>query len=128
MAPTMNLVDNTYKAPFRERADGVQEPRPSILLITSMAKLSFWFGLALAIIGSAITFYPGSECFWFVTTALLMTPGILIPKPAYRTIAAIGVALCLLYAYSGYERGIKYQKWLENRPTPHTNDQDTSGN
>ena len=68
-----------------------------------MPKLSFWFGLTLAIMGSVVSFYPGSESFWFVATAVLMAPGILIPKPTYRTVAAIGVATCLWSAYCGYE-------------------------
>jgi hypothetical protein len=124
----MNVVDNPYKAPSDEILDGVQQVFPSRLRMASLAKLSFWFGLTLAIIGSAITFYPGSECFWFVTTAFLMAPGILIPKPVYRTVAAIGVTLCLLYAYSGYQRGIKYQQRLQNRPTQTQYGQESSKN
>ena len=125
---TMNGSDNPYESPSHTGAGVLPTANRSATLIISLAKLSFWFGLVLAILGSAITFYPGSECYWFVATGFLLAPGIFVPKQAYRIVAIVACAICLLYAYSGYHRGINYQNSLQSRPTHNANQDNGDGN
>jgi ribose/xylose/arabinose/galactoside ABC-type transport system permease subunit len=107
----MHVHDNPYESPLHSSATIVTKTSGLPAMIIALAKLSFWLGLALTIYGSPITFYPGAECSWFATAALLLAPGFLVPSRSYRIVACIACALCLLYAYSGYHRGIKYGQW-----------------
>jgi hypothetical protein len=72
--------------------------------------------ILFALLGSAITFYPGSESPWFVTCGLLIVPGVFVPKRGDRVVAVIAGGPFFFYAYALYYRGIGYQQWRQSRP------------
>ena len=61
----------------------------------------FWLGVLFTALGYVITFYPGTECDWFLVAGGLSACGVFIPKAAYRAAASVLLVLALASAYSG---------------------------
>lgn len=78
--------------------------------------ISFWAAVLLGVLGTVITFYPGAECGWFLTVAVLSVSGWFIPKPAYRVAAAVLLILALTAAYQGHRHGLEYREGLLTHP------------
>lgn len=74
--------------------------------------LSFWTAVVMTFIGSAITFYPGAQCGWFLLVAALATAGVFIPGKPYRIPATVMLVLALSAAYEGYQHVDDHQRWL----------------
>jgi hypothetical protein len=75
-------------------------------------------GLAavLSLLGSMITFAPGTEVGWFGVAAAAALAGLLSPTRRLRVVAVVlAVALAGL-AWDGYVRGRQYREWLRQRP------------
>ena len=103
-----------HKSPRRINNDLKQSPQTSTSLVL-IFKVAFWIGLLHGTLGSFITFYPGSDCGWFIVSGVLITVGLFVPNARYRVAAFLLCLLCFMYAYSAYVRGIEYHKWLLNR-------------
>jgi hypothetical protein len=71
----------------------------------------FWLGALLIALGSFITFVPGAECGWFLVAAGLSACGVFLPRTAYRVAASLLLIVALVWAHSGYRRGVEYQRW-----------------
>jgi type II secretory pathway component PulF len=82
----------------------------------SVSKIAFWFGTLLFVLGSLTSFYPGAEAAWFGTTAVLVGFGFFVPSRNYRIATLVIVALCLFWTYTGYVRGLEFQRWLDRQP------------
>ncbi|MEM1069842.1 MAG: hypothetical protein AAGI63_13155, partial [Planctomycetota bacterium] len=57
----------------------------------------------------------GAECGWFALSAILLVPGVFVPQHAYRNVAMVATVLCILYSYSGHQRGIRYHEQQQIR-------------
>ncbi len=113
----MSFDENPYRVSVSTQESGGLPKEPiSLAIITPFAKLSFWFGLAFAFLGSLVSFGPGDQYIWFVPNGLLFAMGLLIPNRGYRIAAIVLSVLCFLYAYSGHQNGIQNQQWLHSQP------------
>ena len=78
----------------------------------------FWLAVLLAVLGCAITFFPGAECGWFLMVAVLSVSGFFIPKIFYRAAAGLLLILALILAYGGCRHGVEYRQWLSAHRAP----------
>jgi type II secretory pathway component PulF len=83
--------------------------------VVPLSQVAFWFGAVLFLLGTLISFYPGAEAKWFAVTTSLVACGFFVPNKSYRIAAAVIVAICLFWTYTGYQRGMQYQEWLKTR-------------
>ncbi len=70
----------------------------------------FWLGMMLILLGSMISFFPGAETGWFIITAVLVSMGFFVSSKYYRIAALVIVAICVFWAYAGYNRGVEYRE------------------
>jgi hypothetical protein len=83
--------------------------------IQLLAKLAFWFGVAVAVLGLPITFVPGGEKEWFGCASVFVLAGLLVPRLGYRISAVVLFFFLLVQAISGHYRGIEYQRQLREQ-------------
>lgn len=76
-------------------------------------RFSFFCGVVLFVIGNVASFYPGAESIWFLCTAVLLLPGVLLARRGHVVAAILMFALSLLYSATGHSRGVEYQRWLD---------------
>jgi hypothetical protein len=81
------------------------------------SRLCFFLAFFFFALSFFITFHPGGELAWGIFTACLFFFVFLISRGSiYRALAAVLLFLSLLFALSGYWRGVQYQKWLAEHP------------
>jgi energy-coupling factor transporter transmembrane protein EcfT len=81
--------------------------------------LCLFLALGWFVLGFLITFYPGAEQWWFMTTAALFLLVFLVSRGSgYRIAAVVFIFVSLLFAFQGYLRGVRYQAWLAEHPLP----------
>ncbi len=107
----MKLIENPYEPTVLSSL-----PAKSLVVsgfrkyLVSASKFVFWIGVMKFLLGSMISFMPGAETIWFIITAGLVSAGFFASGKYYRITALVIVAICVLWAYSGYYRGIEYQQ------------------
>ena len=89
--------------------------RKLIVELRSAPRAFFWLGVLWFVLGSLITFYPGVEQGWFAIAAVLTAFGFLVPQRRYRIAALVLVVLSLLWVFTGHQRSVEYQQFLERR-------------
>jgi len=77
------------------------------------------FAVVFCIFGEIVTFFPGAEFGWFLTIAAFSAFGLFVPRRGPRWFAAALMTFSLFTAYSGYQRGIEYKKWLSSLDSNH---------
>jgi hypothetical protein len=81
-----------------------------------VARAGIGFAAVLGLLGSVITFVPGTEAGWFGVAAAAALAGLLSPTRRLRVVAVVlAVALAGL-AWDGYVRGRQYRECLRQRP------------
>jgi len=80
----------------------------------SLARLSFWFAVFLAVIGSAMTMSPGAGVGLAAIVAVFAAPGLVLRR-RYRIASIVLLMLLALYAWGEYQRGKAYQQRLRER-------------
>ena len=82
----------------------------------SLLLLSFGLGLLGLILGSLITFIPGTGSeYWFVVSGLLMLGGLLLRNWPLRITAMLLIFYSGQIAVGEHQHGIKYQKKMQAR-------------
>lgn len=76
---------------------------------------AFWLGVTWLMLGSIVTFIPGTELKWFVTAAVMLVGGLLIPRWPYRIAALLLIAYCITAAIASRDNGLKYRLELQQR-------------
>ncbi len=76
--------------------------------------MTFGLGVILGVLGSFVSFVPGSEVGWFAITAVFLASGLFVPRYSTRIVAFIFLVLCLIAVYNGYHRGLEYQELLKS--------------
>lgn len=79
---------------------------PKALLVTT-----FWFGAVWLMLGSMVSFVPGSEVGWFALAGILLAAGLFIPRWPYRIVAASLIVVCVLAMLTGHNQGMKYRQF-----------------
>ena len=114
---TSTLAANPYESPrVNSQPKVIHKTHWYFSYVAPLSKIAFWFGVALAVLGSLITFLPGGETGWFALSAIFVACGLFAPNNTYRIIAILLLIYCVYIAFSGYHRGIEYQEWLKTRP------------
>jgi hypothetical protein len=81
-----------------------------------VARAGVGVAAVLGLLGSVITFVPGTELGWFGVAAAAALAGLLSPTRRLQVVAVIlAVALAGL-AWDGYVRGRQYRELLRQRP------------
>ena len=78
-------------------------------------------GTLMFILGQIITFVPGAETDWFLTTAALLAFGAFSRVRIWRITVVVLTILALGAAFMGHKRGIEYKEWLSRQPHATTN-------
>ena len=81
---------------------------------TVLLHAAFGAGCLGYLLGSVITFAPGSGLFWFVTTAILAAAGCLVPRKAYQWAAVIVIVLSLRTAWHEHQNGVRWREKHEH--------------
>jgi hypothetical protein len=81
-----------------------------------VARAGVGLAAVLGLLGSVMTFVPGTEVGWFGVAAAAALAGLISPTRWLRVVAVVlAVALAGL-AWDGYVRGRQYREWLRQRP------------
>jgi hypothetical protein len=81
----------------------------------AIASVGVGIGLPLGLLGMFISFVPGAAAWWFGTAAGTTAFGMVSPSWRMR-IGAVVLALAFsTYAWLGYQDGLRYREWLQNR-------------
>jgi len=81
--------------------------------LQTMSCFAFGFGVLFLLLGSVITFVPGTAQGWFTVTAVLLLGGFFIPRWPFRVASVVLVAVCVWTVIDGYRSGIKYRQRLQ---------------
>jgi hypothetical protein len=78
-------------------------------------------GLSVAwvALGFIISFYPGSELYWWAMGAGQFLVIVLISHKDIRAVAAAFMIFCLFFAILGYFHGVRYEAWLASWKANH---------
>lgn len=76
---------------------------------------AFWLGVIWLMLGSIVTFVPGTETKWFASAAVMLMGGFLVPRWPYRIAAFLLVAYCVTAAIASRDNGLKYRLELQQR-------------
>jgi len=82
-------------------------------------------GTLMFVLGQFITFIPGAETSWFLTTAALLAFGALSRMRIWRITVVVLAILALGSAFMGHRRGIEYKEWLSRQPNATTNNENS---
>jgi hypothetical protein len=81
----------------------------------AIARVGVGFALWVGGLGLFISFVPGAEADWFGVAAGAAALGLLAPSWRVRLVAVAWAAVCAWFAWRGYEHGLRYQEWLQQR-------------
>ena len=76
------------------------------------------FGVVLFVLGTAITFFPGSEQGWFTVAGAFVSAGFFVPRWYVRAAACLIVTICVFAALEGHRRGMEYRRHMEQVHEP----------
>lgn len=126
------MAEERREAAAADTSSG-ERPRAGLSLAARLARASFWLGVFLMLLVSAITSRPGDWVGGSAIIALFVAGGLFVPGRGYRLAAVCLLALLLMSGISDYRRGIEYQQRLiERRASPEplqqrNSDQGTTG-
>ena len=81
-------------------------------LLREMAGPCLGLSLVIGLMGTAVTFVPGSELSYFGVTAALSVPGLFSRKWKIKAAALALFVLWSLLAFGGFMRGLEYREKL----------------
>ena len=95
-------------------ATAVRHPSfyPTLVILANFA---FSIGIIGILLGQVVTFVPGSEQAWFTLSGALVLAGLVLPRWPHRVAAVLLVALCVLAALQGHQRGEDHKTKLAAR-------------
>ncbi len=85
-------------------------------------------GTLMFVLGQFITFIPGAETSWFLTTAALLAFGALSRMRIWRLTVVVLAILALGSAFMGHRSGIEYKERLSRQPHATTNNENNQPN
>ena len=85
-------------------------------------------GTLMFVLGQFITFVPGAETSWFLTTAALLAFGALSRVRIWSRTVVVLAIVALGSAFMGHRRGIEYKEWLSRQPHATTNKENNQPN
>jgi hypothetical protein len=81
-----------------------------------VARAGVGLAAVLGLLGSVMTFVPGTEVGWFGVAAAAALAGLLSPTRWLRVVAVVLAVSLAGLAWDGYARGRQYREWLRQRP------------
>jgi hypothetical protein len=88
-------MNSSSEHPFRRRLAAE---------LRSVPRAFFWTGVLWLVLGTVITFVPGSEVFWFAIATLLLASGFFVQQRRYHLFALVLIVVSSAMAIDGHMR------------------------